>query len=370
MAPGAATANSVRVVPVSGPDQVIALADLAGREDVRDRPYTLRSASGEREQAVTGFSVGKVLAEAGIPASGFDYAEVNGPNGKSVLLTREQAAGSDAFDEGPPVVYVEGQATSFLRPTLGAGDLNAADCFRADSGAITINLRSDQALTVRITASSTRIQPGGTVSFTAHASGASGHRVAFGWDFADGARGDGRAATHRFARKGSFLVRLTATADGGARTAYDMIRVDVGMPAGKSKGKKEPKGDEPRRRERRGDRSDPGPATGGPGDSSTGQGGPGSDGPGPDPTDEGRDRPRRKAAPEPARPRTLVTGQLLGPGSASGPELDPNEAPPPEASEKKGKLPLPEEAAGILGIAGLLLSGFALESRAITGRGR
>ncbi|MCG7845058.1 MAG: PKD domain-containing protein [Methanomassiliicoccales archaeon] len=55
-----------------------------------------------------------------------------------------------------------------------------------------------------------------TVDFSTNCIDTDGHIVSWSWDFGDGTSGSGIAVAHRFARTGTYLVRLTVTDDDGA----------------------------------------------------------------------------------------------------------------------------------------------------------
>ena len=129
-----------------------------------DRAYALRSGEGESTETVTGFSLAAILDAAGADPYGFSYLEVQRPAGGAVLLSRHQALDPGAFAEGPPVVYATAAGTAFLRPSSGAGDLNATDSFEAPQG-VTVVLRKGSPLRVRAQASTLRTRPGKPVDF-------------------------------------------------------------------------------------------------------------------------------------------------------------------------------------------------------------
>ncbi|HWM62540.1 MAG TPA: PKD domain-containing protein [Solirubrobacterales bacterium] len=229
---GTARADSAQVTVVSpgGAQQTLSLEALAGQEDVRDRPYALRSARGESTQTVTGFSLAAILTAAGVDTYGFSYLEAQRPAGGSVLLSRHQALDPGAFAEGTPVVYATATGTGFLRPSSGPEDLNATDAFEAPQG-VTLVLRRDSPLQVRAKASTQRTKAGQKVTFNAIVEGAgSGEQLAYSWYFDDGHSASGANATHSFAERGSYDVVVGVTTPGDEAGVSAVVTVQVGAP--------------------------------------------------------------------------------------------------------------------------------------------
>lgn len=232
--PGAAAARAdaaqVTVVSPGGNQQTISLDALAGQEDVRDRAYALRSATGEGAQTVSGFSLAAILEAAGADPYGFSYLEAQRPAGGAVLLSRHQALDPAAFPDGPPVLYETAAGTGFLRPSSGPGDLNASDAFEAPQG-VTLVLRKDTPLRVRAEASKLRTRPGETVSFTAIVERAgAGEELSYSWYFDDGHSAGGAEASHSFAKRGSYDVVLGVTTPGDSAGASAVVTIQVGEP--------------------------------------------------------------------------------------------------------------------------------------------
>jgi hypothetical protein len=225
----AARADSPQVTVVSpgGSAQTLSL-DALGAGDVAERPYAVRSAAGEETRTVSGFSLAALLA-AGADPYAFSYLEVQRPSGGAVLLSRAQALGSAG--DGPPVVYATATGTAFLRPSAGAEDANAADCFEAPQG-LTIVLRKGASLQLRAEASPRRTAPGKPVSFRAvvERSGA-GEELTYSWYFDDGHSATGPEASHSFAKPGSYDVVVGARASGEDAGSSAVVTVQVGAPA-------------------------------------------------------------------------------------------------------------------------------------------
>jgi len=220
----------VTVVSPGGQSRTLALAAMAGSEDVVGRAYAVRSAGGESARTVTGFSIGALLEAADADPYGFSYLEVQRPAGGSVLLSREQALDDNAFPDGPPVLYAMASDTGFLRPSTGEGDANAADGFEAPQG-ISIVLRKGSPLRVRVRASPLRTRPGEPVRFEAVVDRAgSGEALSYSWYLDDGHSAAGPTARHSFARRGSFDVVLGVTSGGDEAGTSAVVTIQVGAP--------------------------------------------------------------------------------------------------------------------------------------------
>lgn len=367
-APARADVAQVTVVSPGGAEQTLALAAMAGSEDVVNHPYVLRSDSGETTQAVTGFSLAKLIEAAGADPYGFSYLEVQRPAGGTVMLSREQALGSNAFADGPPVVYPTATGTGFLRPSAGAGDFNASDSFDAPQG-ITVVLRKGMALQVRAEASSLKVKTGEKVDFEAIVERAgSGEQLSYSWNFDDGHSGSGAQARHSFAKRGSYDVVVGVTSSGNEAGASDVITIQVGEPLGG-----------PDRKgggtNRAADAPDHGSAEGAPTGTEGGWGGgspaaaPVSETPAsaPAPTEKTDAKPQQQPRPSGER----VSGELLDATAQPAPEPEPQ----PRAAARTGSLhgggegglAVSATAAGVLGTLGLLGLGALLEARGLAG---
>lgn len=229
---GGARADVAQVTVVSpgGAQRTLSLDALAGQEDVRDDTYALRSANGESAQAITGFSLGKVLDASGADPYSFSYLEVQRPAGGAVLLSRYQALDPSAFADGGPVVYATASGTGFLRPSGGSDDFNADDSFETPQG-VTLVLRKDSPLRVVAKASPLRTKPGQPVSFEAVVERAgAGEQLAYSWHFDDGGSAIGASVEHSFARRGSYDVVVGVTTAGDPAGVADVVTVQVGAP--------------------------------------------------------------------------------------------------------------------------------------------
>lgn len=355
-ATASADAAQVTVVFPGGATQTLALDALAGSEDVAGRTYALRSASGTSSQAVTGFSLARLLETAGADPYGFSYLEVQRPAGGAVLLSRDQALDPTAFADGPPVVYKTATGTAFLRPNASAEDLNADDSFEAPQG-ISIVLRKGTQLQVRAKVSATKVKIGQKVSFSVTVEGAgAGEQLDYSWYFDDGSRRtDGIAATHSFAKRGSYDVVVGVTTPGNDTGSSDVITIQVGAPVAGG----------PNRKGGGTNQSAGTPDHGAAEGSSTGTGlsttSPAHSGEGPTPE------------PTQALPGEQVEGELIS-ATTTMPPKDEQE----QAAARTGNLDesgsaggggVPTVAAGLLATLGLLGLGALIEARRFPGRG-
>jgi len=355
-----ADAAQATVVSPGGSQQTLSLDALAGSEDVAGREYVLRSGSGESSQVVTGFSPAALIDAAGADPFGFSYLEILRPAGGAVLLSRDQALDPGAFPDGPPVVYASPAGTSFLRPSSGAGDLNATDSFEAPQG-VTIALRKGSPLQVRAEASTLRTQPGKKVRFSAEVEGAgAGETLVYSWYFDDGGSATGADATHSFVERGSYDVVVGVTTPGDSTGTSAVVTVQVGPP---------PEGPDRKgggtRRDR--DAPDHGAATGAGGSAGglSGSGPATPSSPAPTPAPERPPKPSRKAAATSQAPAGApISGQLLSAPAAatSKPREQPGARTGSPENESSG-FGLPGAALGLLITGGLLGLGAFSEAR-------
>ncbi len=367
VAAAGADAAQVTVVSPGGTTQTLALDALAGSEDVLDRSYALRSATGESAQSLTGFSLAAILEAAGADPFAFSYLEVQRPAGGAVLLSRDQALDQGAFPDGPPVVYATATGTGFLRPSAGPDDLNAADGFEAPQG-VSVVLRKGRPLQVRARASTPWTRPGKPVRFSAVVERAgAGENLSYSWYFDDGHSAEGPEVSHSFAERGSYDVVVGVTSDGDETGASAVVTVQVGAPLAGPDRKGGGRNDAT-------DAPDHGAADGPPTSAGTGGDAGGSAGGAIAPPTASTDRSRpqkdhRDAPPSHASPR--VSGELL---SASDEPVPPRSS--EQAAARRGRLEgdgsgggVPTAAWGLLATLGLLGAGALLEARRLPGLG-
>jgi hypothetical protein len=358
--PAAADVAQVTVVSPGGGEQTLAFDAMAGSEDISGRAYVLRSDSGEATQTVTGFSLAQLIDAAGADPYGFSYLEVQRPAGGTVLLSRDQALDNGAFADGPPVVYATAGGTGFLRPSAGAGDLNASDSFDAPQG-VRLVLRKGMALRVRAEASTVKTVPGKKVEFSAIVERAgSGEQLTYSWNFDDGHSGSGSEASHSFAKRGSYDVVVGVTSSGNEAGASDVITVQVGEPLG---GPDRKGGGTDRKADAPDHGSAEGPSSGSEGGSGSGTTPSASSGEETDPSTAATAERRAAAKPKRQPSGEQVSGELL---DATAKSAEPRQ----QAAARTGNLDgggeggpgLSATAAGALGTIGLLGLGALLEA--------
>jgi len=353
----------VTVVSPGGVEQTLSLDALAGGEDVVARPYALRSSGGESAQTVTGFSLAAILDAAGADPYGFSYLEVQRPAGGAVLLSRDQALDDGVFPDGPAAIYATASGTGFLRPSAGAEDANAGDCFEAPQG-ISLVLRKGTRLRVRAQASTLRTRPGQPVRFSAVVEQAgSGEQLSYSWYFDDGHSAATAKASHSFAKRGSYDVVVGVTSGSDDSGASAVVTVQVGAPLGgpdRKGGGKDDSAEAP----------DHGAATGPSAGAGTGVGGgeapSATSTPAPAPTSPTPTPQAEQKAETPATPPgERVVGELIGASS---------DVPPPtakQAAARSGQLQgdggggIPGAAWGLLATAGLFGAGALIEAGGI-----
>jgi hypothetical protein len=368
-----ADAAQVTVVSPGGEERPLALEALVG-DDVKDRTYAIRSATGSSSQTVTGYSLGTILQAAGADPFGFSYLEVKRPGGGAVLLSRHQALDPGAFAEGPPVVYATDAGTGFIRPSGGPEDLNAGDCFEAPQG-LRIVLRKGTQLRVQATATALQVKPGERVEFSATVEGVgSGEQPSYSWTFGDGQRltDAGAAVSHGFAKPGSYAIVVGVTTPGNRTGASAVVRVQVGEP---SKGGPDREGGGDNKAKDAPDQGASEGSAGGGGGASASLPPPASGfpGPAPEPAAEPETQPPAETEPAPELEGEEVSGLLVGnTAAAAAEESEPQQqaaARPGTPSDDGGGGGLPAAAWGILASGALLGLGALSEAGRLRGFG-
>ena len=363
----AAGAATVTIAPSGGgPARALDLGTLAARFDVHDAAYTVRAADGStsRVTVADGISLGALLAVAGLDGDPFTYVEIPRPDGSTSSYVLADHVGDTGA--GPPVVWADGQAVHFLRPSGGADDPNADDELAFAGGTLALELHTGELLVPRIRVSTTVPRPHQAVRFSASlAAGALAPGMAFQWYFDGGAYVVGASVTHRFASPGPYKVQLNVVR-GTTNVTHLPTIVHIRVVA------------ELRRHQASRRRAGGGAgAGGGSGSGASGHGGgtavggvvtTGAQQP---PAARGlarRPAPAARRPPSPARrPQgTLVSGTLLAAASAAAapaPGAPGAPAAPTAGAAAHGPLHVPVGAWVAIGLAALLALGWALESR-------
>jgi hypothetical protein len=224
--PAAALATDQVVVHPEGANPRTVSLTALGDPDVQGREYTVDDGTGERRVPITGHSLDRVLDAANVDPYRFGDVEVSG-GGLSVIISRDEVTRSDAFPDGPPVFWMEQDGTSrFLRPGSQAG----GSLQIGGDGPITVGLSRPSRLEVTATASKRRVKVGEPVTFTATVDGArDGEQVTVRWYFDDGGgRVAGTEVTHRFRRRNTYDVLVSATTSGDDPGDDAIVTVQVG----------------------------------------------------------------------------------------------------------------------------------------------
>ncbi|HYI38109.1 MAG TPA: PKD domain-containing protein [Thermoleophilaceae bacterium] len=353
--PAGAQAASVTVQGVDGATRSFPLAELA--QDV-DRPYTVRTSTGEQSVPVRGTSLNALISEAGADTIGVGSIEISG-GGPTVVLTPEQLSGAGS---GSPVVFAEGGRAVFLRPAYSGDDLNGDD--RISASSLRVRLRKGTVLEVDAKASDKTLKVGQPVTFAATGTGGAGQQLAYNWTFSDGSkRVSGARAVHRFREQGSYDVLVSVRTAEDEAGAFDRLRVRVGGA---------PKGPDRKGGGTSADASAPDGGTAAGGDSGASGGtGAAASGPAQAPGEE-------SAAPAPSRPSRRPAAPGAGGRQIEGTLLaDATVVPPREAARKRaartgndrpgddGGFRVPGVAWGVLITLGLVGTGALIELRTV-----
>jgi hypothetical protein len=227
----------IQVVPVGVTSYVypVDLSQLPGslQPDVMGRTYSNISVDGGAPQTVTvtGYSVQALLGKLD-PAATFSFAEVLGPLGRSVLLTKAQITSATAFPDGPPVVWDGSGGAHFLLPSTGPGPAQEGESFTGftdQGGTVTINLHSGALLTVAISGPKGPGVVGKPVHFSSSVSGVPrGTTLSYGWYFDDGNGGSGLSVSHTYIVAGTYDVYLRVTGSNDSLGFSPVVPITVG----------------------------------------------------------------------------------------------------------------------------------------------
>lgn len=227
----APVAGSVTIVPSDGrPARTVALADVAGQQDVHDAVYTLRAADGATSPlpVAAGISLEALVRAAGLDQDAFTYVEIARPDGSSAFVLRDQLAVGQG---GPPVVWSDEQGVHFLRSSLTDEDPNAADHIVQPGGELQISLHVGDPLAARISASALRARPGQAISFSAMlVAGTLEPGMSFRWYFDGAAYKYGASVSHRFRRAGTYNVLLNVVRGEDAVGPPEVVEVVIERP--------------------------------------------------------------------------------------------------------------------------------------------
>ena len=232
----AEAAGYIQIVPVGVTSYVygVDLSQLPGAPapDITNRAYNGISTAGGPPRSVTvtsGYSVPELLEDLD-PGISFTFAEVLGPDGRSVLLTNPQATSvTGTYPDGPPVVWQDSTGVHFLVPSLPGGGAYAGQSFSGQADTITINLHSGSLLNVGISSSTQKVALDKPVKFRSTVTGASpGTSLNYRWSFGDGNGGSQAAVTHHYIVAGTYDVYLRVSSDDDSLGFSSVIAIEVG----------------------------------------------------------------------------------------------------------------------------------------------
>lgn len=346
-APGVARAGDIQVVgPRGGEPKTISLASLSGSFDV-DQDYEIRSGSGSpRIERIRGISLSALLVAINADPV-YGGVEVVRPDGRTVLIAKAQIlAGAPA-----PVVYESAGEMRFLRPSYNASDANAGDIV-STSGTLVLRQTDASRIQVKAKVSKSKVKARDLVRFEATVSGiGAGEQFEVEWNFRDGKKAKGEEVSHRYSKRGNYVVLVTVTTAGSDRSDPATVAVQVGDPVKSEK-----------KRSGGGSNDAAGAPDSGASDGSSGSGDSAA-------TDNGDSPQEPKATePEPAEPQLPeITGQLLDPNATAEPQESSTLAARSgqQAENAGGSFGVPGEALGAAGALGLLGLGFLLELGAL-----
>jgi PKD domain len=246
----AAEAAAAPAVEVVLPKETISLdaEQLAGAVDVVDIPYSLLEQDGAAptEVRMTGVSIREIVRLARRNPDQVEGVTLSAAGGSDVTLNGPDLADPAPFADGPPVVAVEGDAVTFLRPQRDPSDVNGADRISSVGGPLRMEVQAGAPIDVSAGADDERVAPRAKVSFYAWALGAdAAERLTFRWDFGDGTTARGDSVVHRYRRPGRYRVVVTVAAASGGGGTSTPISIEVGKPPKKPAGEDEDEDDEP-----------------------------------------------------------------------------------------------------------------------------
>ena len=386
--PQSPAAARIEIVPPDGgQSRIVAWSDLAGF--LRDGGYTLPDGTVADLDVV---ALADVLRKLNLDGSSYSSFVLTREDGTTTEITRVQM--NPPFD--PPVLYLDGTGTlALLRPKTADGPAERAV---AVDGVLRLEMRAEP----RLFAVPESVGVGQQVRFTVTPpDGVDANAVEYLWDFNDGGdvvRDSSATMTHAYADAGRYYPIVNFLLDGKRNGGEDFLGpstevvVHAKRRASRERGARNAN-DRRRGRDER-DEGDGGAGGGDGGGTGGGAGGGGGGGAGGSGYDAGYDddwptanpapaaapppppdpAPRRKPAPRP-EPRArappqpageTVDGYLLAAADAplpTGGAVTALDRAPDRADDRDGPLRIPTAAWIAVGLAGLILLGWTLESR-------
>ncbi len=340
-----AVAGEVTVeFPRESGSKTVSLASLTGSFDV-DQDYEIRGASGSTQsERIRGISLAALLTAVNADPV-YGGVEIVRPNGGTVLISKAQIlAGWPA-----PVVYESAGEMRFLRPSYAAGDANAGDIV-STTGTLVVRQTDASRIQVKAKVSKSKVKARELVRFTAIVSGiGAGEQYSVEWNFRDGKKSTGESVSHRFSKRGNYVVLVTVKTEGSDRSDPTTVAVRVGDPAKNQK-----------QRSGGGTNEVVGAPDSGASDGTSGSGENAASEDADSETDS-QEQAKEQPAPEPELPQ--ITGRLLDPNVAADPQAASTLAARSgqQVENDSGTIGVPGEALGVAATFGLLGLGFLLE---------
>jgi PKD repeat protein len=218
---------TVRAAGTTNESVTVKLSDL-GNNDINNRSYRLSSGA----VTISGHSLLQVMNQADSELDAIDVptipsVTIDRPSGRPITISGDDLRDPGAFPDGPPVFYEDNGATVLVMP--GTSATASGSRYRFVFAPVGISIGSAATYEVDLSASRTSIKTRQQVNFTAKVTGQdNGESLSFEWNFNDGKnRGTTTGkVSHRFTRKGRFLVVLDVAGASGSGEAVIWIEVD------------------------------------------------------------------------------------------------------------------------------------------------
>lgn len=240
--PGVTLRHGTTTQPIA-----ISGAEIAAAADTGPTTYTLRDSPGQAGTPLTlhGVSIRGLLTLAGFDPGTVKFVQVVGGDGSVTTLTAPEI-NSPPYPEGPALVTDEGGTTRFFRPARSSGG-TSINVTSVPGTPLEMTVNGGSLLSVRATASPTRVKVGQSVTFRASVRfSPPGATITYIWDFGDGTRGLGATVTHQYSQPGDLLVAVKAQGSGGSTSECATV---CGGPAsvqvtvtGRARGSDQPQG--------------------------------------------------------------------------------------------------------------------------------
>ncbi len=154
---------------------------------------------------------------------GYSLTFTASPSGGSgSFVSYSWAFGDGATSSGSSVSHAYSRVGEF-NATVTVTDSNGGTA----TGTALIDIAN---LTITAGVSKTAVVPGGTVTFSASATGGAGSPYMFSWTFGDGETGSGASVTHAYTSAGNYTPHVTVTDAVGATNTTALAEIEVFSP--------------------------------------------------------------------------------------------------------------------------------------------